>query len=98
MKRDQEVRAEHRLALQLIDIGDKVLATKLHPDKDESRDRAYHSWPLHLPLSMGSLSGNSPRESPSGGTDAESPCDTGISRPSVSITPRITTALIDRRD
>jgi hypothetical protein len=51
MKRDQEVRAEHRLVLQLIDIGYKGLVTKLHPDKGESRDRAYRSWPLHLPLS-----------------------------------------------
>lgn len=38
MKRDQEVRAEHQLALQLIDIGYKALATKLHPDKGGSRD------------------------------------------------------------
>jgi hypothetical protein len=38
MKRAEEREAERRLALQLIDIGYKALATKLHPDKGGSRD------------------------------------------------------------
>jgi hypothetical protein len=38
MKRDEELRTEHQLALQLIDIGYKALATKLHPDKGGSRE------------------------------------------------------------
>lgn len=38
LKRADEREAERRLALQLIDIGYKTLATKLHPDKGGSRD------------------------------------------------------------
>jgi hypothetical protein len=38
LKRVEERDAEHKLALQLIDIGYKTLATKLHPDKGGSRD------------------------------------------------------------
>src|SRR5262249_13344800 len=34
--RKKEARLEHALAMQLIDIGYKVLATKLHPDKGGS--------------------------------------------------------------
>ena len=37
LKRAEERNAERRLALQLIDIGYKALATKLHPDKGGSR-------------------------------------------------------------
>lgn len=35
---EEERAAEHTLALQLIDIGYKALATKLHPDKGGSRN------------------------------------------------------------
>lgn len=38
LKRAEERDAERKLALQLIDIGYKTLATKLHPDKGGSRD------------------------------------------------------------
>jgi hypothetical protein len=38
LKRDEERDAQRRLALQLIDIGYKVLARELHPDKGGSRD------------------------------------------------------------
>jgi hypothetical protein len=38
MKRADERDAQHKLALQLIDIGYKALASKLHPDKGGSRD------------------------------------------------------------
>jgi hypothetical protein len=38
MKRADERDAQRQLALQLIDIGYKALATKLHPDKGGSRD------------------------------------------------------------
>jgi hypothetical protein len=38
LKRADERDASRKLALQLIDIGYKALATKLHPDKGGSRD------------------------------------------------------------
>jgi hypothetical protein len=38
MKRAEKREAQRKLALQLIDIGYKTLATKLHPDKGGSRD------------------------------------------------------------
>ena len=38
LTRAQEREAERKLALQLIDIGFKALASKLHPDKGGSRD------------------------------------------------------------
>jgi hypothetical protein len=38
MNRIEERDAQRKLALQLIDIGYKALATKLHPDKGGSRD------------------------------------------------------------
>jgi hypothetical protein len=38
LSRKQERDAESKLALQLIDIGYKALASKLHPDKGGSRD------------------------------------------------------------
>lgn len=38
LNRADEREAERKLALQLIDIGYKALATKLHPDKGGSRD------------------------------------------------------------
>ncbi len=38
MNRVEERDAQRKLALQLIDIGYKALATKLHPDKGGSRD------------------------------------------------------------
>jgi hypothetical protein len=38
LSRQQERDAEKKLALQLIDIGFKALASKLHPDKGGSRD------------------------------------------------------------
>ena len=38
LKRADEREAQRKLALQLIDIGYKVLARKLHPDKGGSRD------------------------------------------------------------
>jgi hypothetical protein len=38
LKRAEERQLQHRLALQLIDIGYKALATKLHPDKGGSRE------------------------------------------------------------
>lgn len=38
MNRQEERDAQHKLALQLIDIGYKVLARELHPDKGGSRD------------------------------------------------------------
>jgi len=38
MKRQEERDAQKKLALQLIDIGYKVLARELHPDKGGSRD------------------------------------------------------------
>jgi hypothetical protein len=38
LKRADEREAERKLALQLVDIGYKTLATKLHPDKGGSRD------------------------------------------------------------
>ncbi len=38
LKRTEERDAEKQLALQLIDIGYRTLATKLHPDKGGSRD------------------------------------------------------------
>ena len=38
MARQEERALERKLALQLIDIGYKALATKLHPDKGGSRD------------------------------------------------------------
>jgi len=38
LSRKQERDAERKLALQLIDIGFKALASKLHPDKGGSRD------------------------------------------------------------
>jgi hypothetical protein len=38
LSRKQEREAERKLALQLIDIGFKALASKLHPDKGGSRD------------------------------------------------------------
>lgn len=38
LKRIDERDAERKLAMQLIDIGYKALATKLHPDKGGSRD------------------------------------------------------------
>ena len=38
LSRAEERKAEHKLALQLIDIGFKALASKLHPDKGGSRD------------------------------------------------------------
>jgi len=38
MNREQERDAQRKLALQLIDIGYKALASKLHPDKGGSRD------------------------------------------------------------
>lgn len=38
LKRVEERDAQRQLALQLIDIGYKALATKLHPDKGGSRD------------------------------------------------------------
>lgn len=38
LSRQQERDAERKLALQLIDIGFKALASKLHPDKGGSRD------------------------------------------------------------
>jgi hypothetical protein len=38
MKRADERDAERKLAMQLIDIGYKTLAAKLHPDKGGSRD------------------------------------------------------------
>jgi hypothetical protein len=38
MTRVDERNAERQLAIQLIDIGFKALATKLHPDKGGSRD------------------------------------------------------------
>jgi hypothetical protein len=38
LRRDEERDAQRRLALQLIDIGYKVLARELHPDKGGSRD------------------------------------------------------------
>lgn len=38
LKRADERDAQRQLALQLIDIGYKALATKLHPDKGGSRD------------------------------------------------------------
>jgi hypothetical protein len=38
MKRAEEQDAQRTLALQLIDIGYRVLARKLHPDKGGSRD------------------------------------------------------------
>jgi hypothetical protein len=38
LKRDEERDAQRQLALQLIDIGYKVLARELHPDKGGSRD------------------------------------------------------------
>jgi hypothetical protein len=38
LTRQQERDAEKKLALQLIDIGFKALASKLHPDKGGSRD------------------------------------------------------------
>jgi len=37
LKRDEERAAQRKLALQLIDIGYKVLARELHPDKGGSR-------------------------------------------------------------
>lgn len=36
--RDEEVRLHRELALQLIDIGYKALATRLHPDRGGSKD------------------------------------------------------------
>ena len=38
LKRVEDREAQRKLALQLIDIGYKALATKLHPDKGGSRD------------------------------------------------------------
>jgi len=38
LSRRDERAAEHKLALQLIDIGFKALASKLHPDKGGSKD------------------------------------------------------------
>lgn len=38
LTRQQEREADHQLALRLIDIGYKVLAKELHPDKGGSRD------------------------------------------------------------
>jgi hypothetical protein len=38
LKREEERRLQQRLALQLIDVGYKALATKLHPDKGGSRE------------------------------------------------------------
>ena len=38
LKRNEERDAQKQLALQLIDIGYKVLARKLHPDRGGSRD------------------------------------------------------------
>jgi hypothetical protein len=38
LKRADEREAQRKLALQLIDIGYKVLASKLHPDKGGSRE------------------------------------------------------------
>lgn len=38
MKRVEERETQRKLALQLIDIGYKILAAKLHPDKGGSRD------------------------------------------------------------
>jgi hypothetical protein len=38
LSRQQERDAERKLALQLIDIGFRALASKLHPDKGGSRD------------------------------------------------------------
>jgi len=38
LTRQQERDAERKLAIQLIDIGFKALASKLHPDKGGSRD------------------------------------------------------------
>lgn len=38
MNRAEEREAQRKLALQLIDIGYKALASKLHPDKGGSRD------------------------------------------------------------
>lgn len=38
LTRQQEREAEHKLALRLIEIGYKVLAKELHPDKGGSRD------------------------------------------------------------
>jgi len=38
LNRAQEREAQRKLALQVIDIGYKVLAAKLHPDKGGSRD------------------------------------------------------------
>lgn len=38
LKRVEEREAQRKLALQLIDIGYKALATRLHPDKGGSRD------------------------------------------------------------
>jgi len=38
LSRQQERDAERKLAMQLIDIGFKALASKLHPDKGGSRD------------------------------------------------------------
>jgi hypothetical protein len=38
LKRVDEREAERKLAMQLIDIGFKALASKLHPDKGGSRD------------------------------------------------------------
>lgn len=38
LKRAEEREVQRKLALQLIDIGYKALATKLHPDKGGSRD------------------------------------------------------------
>lgn len=38
LDKDKEKKLQHQLGLQLIDIGYKVLATKLHPDKGGSRE------------------------------------------------------------
>lgn len=38
LSRQEEREAERKLAMQLIDIGFKALASKLHPDKGGSRD------------------------------------------------------------
>jgi hypothetical protein len=38
LKREQERELQRKLALQLIDIGYKALASKLHPDKGGSRE------------------------------------------------------------
>lgn len=38
LKRAEDREAQRKLALQLIDIGYKALATKLHPDRGGSRD------------------------------------------------------------